>query len=91
MRYPWSDGLEYITQCPIQPGGRFRQKIIFSTEIGTLWWHAHSEWWRATVHGAIIIHPKKGTKYPFPLPHSEVPIIFGIIKLVLGHMCHYFM
>uniref|UniRef100_A0A7N2MJ00 laccase n=1 Tax=Quercus lobata TaxID=97700 RepID=A0A7N2MJ00_QUELO len=49
------------------------QKIIFSTEIGTLWWHAHT----ATVHGAIIIHPKKGTKYPFPLTHAEVPIIFG--------------
>ncbi|KAK7846873.1 laccase-14 [Quercus suber] len=76
-RYPWSDGPEYITQCPIQPGGKFRQKIIFSTEVGTLWWHAHSEWWRATVHGAIIIHPKKGTKYPFPLPHAEVSIIFG--------------
>ncbi|KAK4572304.1 hypothetical protein RGQ29_030654 [Quercus rubra] len=76
-RYPWSDGPEYITQCPIQPGGRFRQKIIFSTEIGTLWWHAHSEWWRATVHGAIIIHPKEGSRYPFPLPHAEVPIIFG--------------
>ncbi|XP_050253992.1 laccase-15-like isoform X4 [Quercus robur] len=76
-RDPWSDGLEYITQCPIQPGGRFRQKIIFSTEVGTLWWHAHSEWWQATVHGAIIIHPKKGTKYPFPHTHAEVPIIFG--------------
>ncbi|KAE8077303.1 hypothetical protein FH972_015875 [Carpinus fangiana] len=37
----WSNGLEYITQCPIQPGGRFKQKIIFSTEEGTLWWHAH--------------------------------------------------
>ena len=80
-RNPWSDGPEYITQCPIQPGGRFRQKIIFSTEEGTLWWHAHSEWWRATVHGAIIIYPKNGTNYPFPLPHAEVPIIFGIIKL----------
>nr|POE66418.1 laccase-14 [Quercus suber] len=76
-RYPWSDSPEYITQCPIQSGGKFRQKIIFSTEVGTLWWHAHSEWWRATVHGAIIINPKKGTKYPFPLPYGEVPIIFG--------------
>ncbi|KAB5557368.1 hypothetical protein DKX38_008277 [Salix brachista] len=49
--YPWSDGPEYITQCPIKPGGKFRQKIIFSTEEGTLWWHAHSDWSRATVHG----------------------------------------
>ncbi|XVF29912.1 hypothetical protein REPUB_Repub16aG0011400 [Reevesia pubescens] len=77
LRYPWSDGPEYITQCPIQPGGRFRQKLIFSTEEGTLWWHAHSDWSRATVYGAIIIHPKLGTRHPFPKPDAEVPIILG--------------
>ncbi|KAB1220765.1 Laccase-14 [Morella rubra] len=76
-RYPWSDGPEYVTQCPIQPGKKFSQKIIFSSEEGTLWWHAHSDWSRATVHGAIIIHPKKGTSFPFPKPHAEVPIILG--------------
>ncbi|KAL6209793.1 hypothetical protein ACLB2K_020732 [Fragaria x ananassa] len=76
-RNPWSDGPEYITQCPIQPGGSFNQKIIFSTEEGTLWWHAHSDWSRATVHGAIYVYPKPGTSYPFPKPHAEVPIILG--------------
>ncbi|EXB29170.1 hypothetical protein L484_019695 [Morus notabilis] len=77
-RNPWSDGPEYITQCPIQPGAKFSQNIIFSTEEGTLWWHAHSEWDRATVHGAIIIYPKNGTDhYPFPKPHAEFPIILG--------------
>ncbi|XP_034677294.1 laccase-15-like [Vitis riparia] len=76
-RYPWTDGPEYITQCPIQPGSKFRQKIILSFEEGTLWWHAHSDWTRATVHGAIIIYPKNGTKYPFPKPNAEVPIILG--------------
>ncbi|KAK7364559.1 hypothetical protein VNO80_13296 [Phaseolus coccineus] len=73
----WSDGPEYITQCPIQPGGKFRQKLIFSCEEGTLWWHAHSDWARATVHGPIFIYPKKGESYPFPKPHAEVPIILG--------------
>ncbi|RVW45308.1 Laccase-14 [Vitis vinifera] len=53
------------------------QKIILSTEEGTLWWHAHSDWTRATVHGAIIIYPKNGTKYPFHKPNAEVPIILG--------------
>ena len=77
-RYPWTDGPEYITQCPIQPGSKFTQKIILSTEEGTLWWHAHSDWTRATVHGAIIIYPKNGTKYPFRKPNAEVPIILGI-------------
>ncbi|RVW45329.1 putative laccase-9 [Vitis vinifera] len=76
-RYPWTDGPEYITQCPIRPGSKFTQKIILSTEEGTLWWHAHSDWTRATVHGAIIIYPKNGTKYPFPKPDREVPIILG--------------
>ncbi|XP_038696234.1 laccase-15-like [Tripterygium wilfordii] len=74
---PWSDGPEYITQCPIQPGGKFKQKVIFSMEAGTLWWHAHSDWSRATVHGAIIVSPKKGTTFPFPKPDAEVPIILG--------------
>ncbi|BFG40977.1 hypothetical protein CerSpe_272510 [Prunus speciosa] len=76
-RYPWSDGPEYITQCPIQPGHKFKQKIIFSEEEGTIWWHAHSDWSRATVYGAIIVYPKRGASYPFPQPHEEVPIILG--------------
>ncbi|CAL5348677.1 unnamed protein product [Camellia sinensis] len=76
-KYPWTDGPEFITQCPIRPGGKFSQKIIFSTEEGTLWWHAHSDWSRATVHGAIVVYPKNGTSYPFPKPYAEVPIILG--------------
>ncbi|MED6118227.1 hypothetical protein PIB30_000854 [Stylosanthes scabra] len=76
-RYPWSDGPEYITQCPIQPGGTFTQKVIFSEEEGTLWWHAHSDWSRATVHGAIVVKPAAGNTYPFPKPDREVPIILG--------------
>ncbi|KAI4320642.1 hypothetical protein MLD38_034100 [Melastoma candidum] len=76
-RYPWSDGPEYITQCPIRPGGNFSQKVIFSTEEGTLWWHAHSDWSRATVHGAIVVYPNNGSSYPFPKPDEEFPIILG--------------
>ncbi|KAA8538005.1 hypothetical protein F0562_027415 [Nyssa sinensis] len=76
-RNSWSDGPEYITQCPIKPGGNFTQEIIFSKEEGTLWWHAHSDWTRATVHGAIIIKPPPGKSYPFPKPHAEKVIILG--------------
>ncbi|KAF8377157.1 hypothetical protein HHK36_030530 [Tetracentron sinense] len=76
-RNPWSDGPDYITQCPIQPGANFTYEVIFSTEEGTLWWHAHSDWSRATVHGAIFIYPKNGTTYPFPKPQAEVPIIIA--------------
>ncbi|XP_038725046.1 laccase-14-like [Tripterygium wilfordii] len=76
-RYPWTDGPEYIAQCPIQPGSNFSQKIIFSDEEGTLWWHSHSDWSRATLYGAIVISPKNGTNYPFPTPDEDVPIILG--------------
>ncbi|KAL0015790.1 hypothetical protein SO802_002859 [Lithocarpus litseifolius] len=76
-RNPWSDGPENITQCPILPNTSFTQEVIFSTEEGTLWWHAHSDWTRATVHGAIIILPKRGTTYPFPKPYAEETLILG--------------
>lgn len=76
-RYPWSDGPEYITQCPIAPGTNFSQSINLSDEEGTVWWHAHSDWSRATVHGAVIIYPDNGTDYPFPKPDAEIPIILG--------------
>ncbi|KAB1220705.1 putative laccase-9 [Morella rubra] len=77
-RNPWSDGPENITQCPIQPGKNFTQEIIFSDEEGTLWWHAHSDWTRATVHGAIVILPDTETTYPFdPEPDAEAVIILG--------------
>ncbi|XP_047983874.1 laccase-14-like [Salvia hispanica] len=74
-RYPWSDGTDYVTQCPIQPGKNFTQRMILSDEEGTLWWHAHSDWSRNSVHGAIVILPPKRLTYPFPKPHAHVPII----------------
>ncbi|PRQ20207.1 putative laccase [Rosa chinensis] len=77
VRNPWSDGPMYITQCPIQPGNKYTYRIEFTTEEGTIWWHAHSGWARATVHGAIFVYPKPGSSYPFPKPFAEVPIILG--------------
>ncbi|XP_075518772.1 laccase-14-like [Primulina tabacum] len=77
IRFPWSDGPEYITQCPIRPGTMFNQRIVLSDEIGTLWWHAHSDWSRATVHGALVVYPKIQNDYPFPTPYAQIPIILG--------------
>ncbi|KAF8672838.1 hypothetical protein HU200_049171 [Digitaria exilis] len=82
-RNPWSDGPEYITQCPIQPGATFVYRVILSKEEGTLWWHAHTGFDRATVHGAVVILPNHGAAFPFlqTHPHVEVeeiqPIILG--------------
>jgi laccase len=32
----WSDGLEYITQCPIEPGSNFTDEVSLSNEEGNL-------------------------------------------------------
>ncbi|KAB1200095.1 putative laccase-9 [Morella rubra] len=76
-RNPWSDGPEYITQCPIEPGSNFTYEVIFSIEEGTLWWHAHSDWTRASVYGAIVVLPNYNTGYPFPQPDGEEIILLG--------------
>lgn len=77
-RNPWSDGPEYITQCPIKPGSNFTYEVILSDEEGTLWWHAHSEWTRATVYGSMSIRPGQGKQYPYPMiPDADQQIILG--------------
>ncbi|KAH6765714.1 laccase 3 [Perilla frutescens var. hirtella] len=77
MRTPWADGPEYVTQCPIKPGGTYTYRFKIENQEGTLWWHAHSRWLRATVYGALIIFPKSGSSYPFSAPKIDVPIILG--------------
>ncbi|XP_050210494.1 laccase-12-like [Mercurialis annua] len=77
MRTGWADGPEFVTQCPIRPGGKYTYRFTIQGQEGTLWWHAHSSWLRATVYGALIIHPKQGSSYPFPKPKRETPIILG--------------
>ncbi|KAK9289428.1 hypothetical protein L1049_007583 [Liquidambar formosana] len=73
----WADGPEYVTQCPILPGNSYTYKFTITKQEGTLWWHAHVQWLRATVYGALIIHPRAGRSYPFPKPHKEFPILLG--------------
>ncbi|CAN4087464.1 unnamed protein product [Withania somnifera] len=77
LRTAWADGPEFITQCPIRPGKSYTYRFTIQGQEGTLWWHAHSSWLRATVYGALIIHPKQGENYPFPTPKSETPILLG--------------
>ncbi|CAN6866300.1 unnamed protein product [Brassica oleracea var. botrytis] len=79
MRNPWADGPEYITQCPIKPGGSYTYRFNIEEQEGTLWWHAHSRWLRATVYGALIIRPPLSSPhYPFPvLPKREFTLLLG--------------
>uniref|UniRef100_A0A453FWS2 Laccase n=1 Tax=Aegilops tauschii subsp. strangulata TaxID=200361 RepID=A0A453FWS2_AEGTS len=77
LRSGWADGPAYITQCPIQPGQSYVYKFTITGQRGTLWWHAHISWLRATVYGPIVILPKLGVPYPFAAPYKEVPLMFG--------------
>ncbi|KAI3780210.1 hypothetical protein L2E82_10181 [Cichorium intybus] len=76
LRTGWADGPAYVTQCPIRPGQSYTYKFTVTGQRGTLWWHAHIAWQRATIYGAIIIYPRM--PYPFSTPiEAEIPIIFG--------------
>jgi laccase len=77
LRTGWADGPAYITQCPIQPGQQYVYNFTITGQRGTLWWHAHILWLRATVQGALVILPKRGVPYPFPTPHKEEVIVLG--------------
>uniref|UniRef100_A0A8R7TG05 Laccase n=1 Tax=Triticum urartu TaxID=4572 RepID=A0A8R7TG05_TRIUA len=77
LRSGWADGPAYVTQCPIQTGQSYVYNFTVTGQRGTLWWHAHISWLRATVYGVIVILPKLGVLYPFVAPHKEVPVLFG--------------
>lgn len=77
QRNGWADGPAYITQCPIKTGNSYTYDITVTGQRGTLWWHAHIFWLRATVYGAFVIMPKLGTSFPFPQPSLEANIILG--------------
>ncbi|KAK4396221.1 Laccase-17 [Sesamum angolense] len=77
LRSGWADGPAYVTQCPIQTGQSYTYNFTITGQRGTLFWHAHISWLRATLYGPIIILPRRNESYPFRKPYKEVPIIFG--------------
>ncbi|CAL5189716.1 unnamed protein product [Lathyrus oleraceus] len=77
LRNPWADGPTYVTQCPIQPGGSYTYRFTIQNQEGTLWWHGHTSFLRATVYGAFIVYPKLGSYFPFNRPNREFPILLG--------------
>ncbi|GMN70752.1 hypothetical protein TIFTF001_055461, partial [Ficus carica] len=78
LQTPWADGAASVTQCPIRPGQSYTYRFNVTGQEGTLWWHAHHGFHRATVYGALIIRPKHGrSAYPFAKPHKEIPILLG--------------
>ncbi|KAK8478562.1 hypothetical protein V6N13_058698 [Hibiscus sabdariffa] len=77
LRSGWADGPSYITQCPIQTGQSYVYNFTITGQRGTLFWHAHFSWLRATVYGPLIILPRHNESYPFVKPYKQVPILFG--------------
>ncbi|KAG5106459.1 hypothetical protein JHK82_043429 [Glycine max] len=73
----WADGPAYVTQCPIQTNQSYTYNFTIVGQRGTLLWHAHISWLRATIYGPIIILPKHNESFPFEKPHKEIPILFG--------------
>ncbi|PKA66575.1 Laccase-11 [Apostasia shenzhenica] len=80
-RNGWADGPAYITQCPIQSGESYAYDFNVTGQRGTLWWHAHILWLRATVYGAIVILPRAGVPFPFPQPDAEAELILDTYAL----------
>jgi laccase len=74
----WADGPNMVSQCPIRPAaGTYTYRFNVTGQEGTLWWHAHVSFLRATVYGALILHPAAPSSYPFPTPHGEATILLG--------------
>ncbi|KAK8464747.1 hypothetical protein PHAVU_010G073800 [Phaseolus vulgaris] len=77
LRTGWADGPAYVTQCPIQPGQTYLYNFTLTGQRGTLLYHAHVNWLRSTLHGALVILPKRGVPYPFPKPDDELVVVLG--------------
>uniref|UniRef100_A0A0A9HE11 Laccase n=1 Tax=Arundo donax TaxID=35708 RepID=A0A0A9HE11_ARUDO len=74
----WADGPNMVSQCPISPaGGIYTYRFNVTGQEGTLWWHAHVSFLRATVYGALLVRPAPAASYPFPMPHREATLLLG--------------
>eukprot|EP00253_Pinus_taeda_P021543 PITA_21543 len=56
FRTGWADGPEFITQCPIRPGRSYTYRFTITEQEGTLLWHAHSSWLRASVNPIDVVN-----------------------------------
>jgi laccase len=74
----WADGTAYISQCPLGFGETFTHRFRVTGQTGTILWHAHITWLRATLYGPLIIRPQDDQPYPWdPQPVSSIPILVG--------------
>lgn len=72
---PFSDGVPFITQCPIHYGTTFRY-AFYAADAGTHLWHSHSGQHKANgIYGPIVVRTedKKAAKlYDFDPPNFTI-------------------
>ena len=73
----YQDGPAYITQCPIAEGKSQVYQFTVDGQRGTFFYHAHITFLRATVHGALIVHPKTCLPPTYGDVAEEIPVIIG--------------
>ncbi|KAI8328759.1 Cupredoxin [Chlamydoabsidia padenii] len=54
-----SDGMPYVTQAPIMPGGEFHHRFRLINQTGTYFYHAHIDLQDDSVQGPFIIYPSE--------------------------------
>lgn len=66
---PYSDGVPFLTQCPIQYASTFRY-TFYANEVGTHFYHSHAGLHKANgLYGALIVRSKENEDlYDFDLP-----------------------
>ncbi|XP_071149358.1 uncharacterized protein [Mytilus edulis] len=69
---PWSDGVAFVTQCPILPGQNYTYKFN-AKPFGTSFYHAHIGDQRTMgLYGSLIIIPTPGQKVVLPQEGDKV-------------------
>ncbi|EOY07842.1 Laccase 11, putative [Theobroma cacao] len=63
FRNGWADGPAYITQCPIKTEHSYTYNFNVTGQRGTLWWHAHILWLRATIYDTLAMEVEAGKTY----------------------------
>ena len=81
LDYPtqWSDGVPFVTQCPILPKVNYTWYTFDAIPAGTHWYHSHSEFQRDDgVFGALIVKERTDQINDMPKP------VIGSIELTVS-------
>ncbi|KAF2535539.1 hypothetical protein F2Q68_00022138 [Brassica cretica] len=89
LRSGWADGPAYITQCPIQTGQSYVYNYTIVGQRGTLFYHAHISWLRATVYGLYCVlwgksRELKNIGDQKTDPHKENSDVCNEVKVVIS-------